>query len=74
MNVIDTKAVGDSFVIGLAAMIVKVNNLKYSMEFAVVAGTLAVIKFGTQPSIPFKKEVDIEISKSNKFQSIKKYV
>lgn len=66
VDVVDTTAAGDSFVGGLAAMIVKGNDLIRSMEFAIAAGTLAVTKLGAQPSIPSRSEVEVFMSEKDK--------
>ena len=62
VRVVDTTAAGDSFVGALAVSCAEGLGIEAAVPFAVAAGTLAVTRFGAQPSIPTREEVENFIS------------
>lgn len=62
VNVVDTTAAGDSFIGGFASALLSNKSLEESVRFANACGALATTKFGAQPSIPTKEEVEKFIS------------
>jgi ribokinase len=60
--VVDTTAAGDSFVGALAVGCAEGLEVEAAVPIAVAAGTLAVTRFGAQPSIPTREEVENFIS------------
>jgi ribokinase len=59
---VDTTAAGDSFVGALAVGCAEGREVEAAVPIAVAAGTLAVTRFGAQPSIPTREEVENFIS------------
>jgi ribokinase len=57
VEVVDSTAAGDSFVGGLAAALVRGDDLEKAVTYAVAAGGLAVTRLGAQPSIPTHEDV-----------------
>ena len=58
VEVVDTTAAGDAFIGGLALALAKDKPLKEALIYAGACGALAVTKFGAQPSLPTRDEVD----------------
>lgn len=63
VNVVDTTAAGDAFVGGFASILntsnsVSSQNLLDAVRYGCACGALATTKFGAQPSLPTKEEVD----------------
>ena len=58
VEVVDTTAAGDAFIGGLAVSLVENKLLEKVLTFANACGALATTKFGAQPSLPIKDEVD----------------
>ncbi len=58
---IDSVGAGDSFCGYLAAMLEQGKSLKKAMQIASTAGSLACLKQGAQPAIPFLSEVEVKI-------------
>jgi len=56
--VVDTTAAGDAFTGALAYRYLKEEDLRESIKYANYVGALTVTKFGAQPSIPEKSEVE----------------
>lgn len=56
VDVVDTTAAGDAFVGGLVVALHEGNTHKEAVRYACTAGSLAVTKFGAQPSLPTKEE------------------
>lgn len=54
---VDTTGAGDAFNSGLATALAHGESLESAVEFAVVAGTMAVTKEGVIPSLPKREEI-----------------
>ena len=64
VNVVDTTAAGDAFIGGFAYALLQGRSLKESVRYGCACGALATIKFGAQPSLPTKEEVEKFISEA----------
>lgn len=62
VDVVDTTAAGDSFIGGFASALLRKKSLEDAVKYGCACGALATIKFGAQPSLPTKEEVEIFIS------------
>jgi len=62
VKVIDSTAAGDAFLGGLATSLSENKPIQEALRFANGAGALATKKLGAQPSLPFKKDLDIFLS------------
>jgi ribokinase len=62
VKVIDTTAAGDAFMGALAFGLSEGKSIRDVLIFANAAGALATTKMGAQPSLPFKKDLDIFLS------------
>jgi ribokinase len=58
VNVVDTTAAGDAFIGGFATRLLESNNLSVAVQYGCACGALATTKFGAQPSLPTKSEVE----------------
>jgi len=58
VNVIDTTAAGDAFIGGFATALLSNKSLEESVRYGCACGALATTKFGAQPSLPTKEEVE----------------
>ena len=58
VNVVDTTAAGDAFIGGFAVALLNGKSLEDAVQYACACGALAVTKFGAQPSLPTKQEVE----------------
>jgi ribokinase len=58
VNVVDTTAAGDAFIGGFATALLQNNSLDDSVRYGCACGALATTKFGAQPSLPTKEEVE----------------
>jgi ribokinase len=58
VDVVDTTAAGDAFIGGLAVSLVDNKSLDKALVYANACGALAATKFGAQPSLPNKDEVE----------------
>ena len=58
VNVVDTTAAGDAFIGGFANALLENKSLKEAVRFGCACGALAATKFGAQPSLPTKEEVE----------------
>lgn len=62
IDVVDTTAAGDAFIGGFAASLLRGLELKDAVRHANACGALAATKFGAQPSLPTKDEVETFMS------------
>ncbi len=58
VNVVDTTAAGDAFIGGLASKLLDSASLLAAARYGCACGALATTKFGAQPSLPTKEEVE----------------
>jgi ribokinase len=59
VNVVDSTAAGDAFMAGLACGLLEGKEIYQALEFAGGAGALTATKLGAQPSLPFRRELEI---------------
>lgn len=57
-NVVDSTAAGDAFTAGLAVALAEGRTLAEAARFGCAAGTLACTRFGAQPAMPVRADVD----------------
>ena len=62
VKVVDTTAAGDAFLGALAYGLAENKPIQEVLRFANGAGALTTTKLGAQPSLPFKKDLDIFLS------------
>jgi ribokinase len=63
VKVIDTTAAGDVFLGALATGLAESKPIQEALRFANAAGALATTKLGAQPSLPFRKDLDIFLTR-----------
>ena len=66
VKAVDTTAAGDVFAGAFAANLVKDNDIKKALEFAVKAAAYSVTKTGAQSSIPDKRELNEFLAERSK--------
>jgi ribokinase len=62
VHVIDTTAAGDAFLGAFATGLSEGKPIQEALKFANGVGALTTTKLGAQPSLPFKKDLDIFLS------------
>ena len=62
VEVVDTTAAGDAFIGGFATALLQDQSLEEAVQYGCASGALATTKFGAQPSLPTKDEVEKFIS------------
>ena len=58
VDVVDTTAAGDSFIGGFAYKLLESGDLQEAVRYGCACGALATTKFGAQPSLPTREEVE----------------
>jgi ribokinase len=61
VDVVDTTAAGDAFIGGFAYSLLQNKTLEESVRYGCACGALATTRFGAQPSLPTKDEVEFFI-------------
>jgi ribokinase len=64
VDVVDTTAAGDAFIGGFASALLQNKSLEEAVQYACACGALATTKFGAQPSLPTKEEVETFLEQS----------
>jgi ribokinase len=58
VNVVDTTAAGDAFIGGFASALLQNKSFEDAVHYGCACGALATTKFGAQPSLPTREEVE----------------
>lgn len=58
VHVVDTTAAGDAFIGGFANALLEDKSLQEAVRYGCACGALATTKFGAQPSLPTKEDVE----------------
>ena len=58
VSIVDTTAAGDAFSGALGVAVAREQTMPNAIRFANAAGALACTKFGAQPSMPTRQEVE----------------
>lgn len=58
VSVVDTTAAGDAFIGGFASALLQNKSLEDAVRYGCACGALAATKFGAQPSLPSRQEVE----------------
>jgi ribokinase len=58
VKAVDTTAAGDAFIGGFASALLRGVELSEALKYGNASGALAVTKFGAQPSLPTREEVE----------------
>ena len=58
VDVVDSTAAGDAFIGGFATALIQEKSLEEAVRYGCACGALATTKFGAQPSLPTKEEVE----------------
>jgi ribokinase len=62
VEVVDTTAAGDAFIGGFASALLQGKLLEEAVRYGCASGALAATKFGAQPSLPSREEVESFLS------------
>ena len=62
VEVLDTTAAGDAFIGGFASALLQSKSLEEAARYGCACGALATTKFGAQPSLPTRAEVEKFVS------------
>jgi ribokinase len=63
VRAVDTTAAGDAFIGGFASAVLRGLEMREAVKYANASGAAAVTKFGAQPSLPTRREVEDLIAK-----------
>jgi ribokinase len=74
VNVVDTTAAGDAFMGALACGLYEGHPIREVLRFASGAGAIATTKLGAQPSLPFRRDVEIFLSKRKPSSSLRQNI
>jgi ribokinase len=58
VEVVDTTAAGDAFIGGFACSVLQDKSIEESVRYGCACGALAATRFGAQPSLPAREEVE----------------
>jgi ribokinase len=58
VDLVDTTAAGDAFIGGFASALLQNKSLEYAVSYGCACGALTTTKFGAQPSLPTREEVE----------------
>jgi ribokinase len=64
VDVVDTTAAGDAFIGGFASALLKDKSLEEAVRYGCACGALAATKFGAQPSLPSREDVEKFLNQS----------
>ncbi|HSB02448.1 MAG TPA: ribokinase [Anaerolineales bacterium] len=64
--VVDTTAAGDAFIGGFASALLRNKSLEEAVRYGCACGALATTKFGAQPSLPTREEVEYFVGAQRK--------
>lgn len=64
VEAVDTTAAGDAFIGGFASALLKQKPLEEAVRFACACGAVAATRFGAQPSLPTREEVQALLQKN----------
>jgi ribokinase len=64
VDVVDTTAAGDAFIGGFASALLQEKSIEEAVRYGCACGALAATKFGAQPSLPTKEDVDTFLNQS----------
>ena len=64
VDVVDTTAAGDAFIGGFASALLLDKSIEEAVRYGCACGALAATRFGAQPSLPTKEDVDTFLNQS----------
>lgn len=70
VDVVDTTAAGDAFIGGFAYSLLQNRSLEDAVQYGCACGALATTKFGAQPSLPTKEEVELFVRRIDREASL----
>jgi ribokinase len=65
VDAVDTTAAGDAFIGGFASALLQDRSLEEAVRYGCACGALAATKFGAQPSLPTRAEVEKLLAQSS---------